>query len=194
MIGACRGSGRRGVGVNSVDVEDQAGPLAGGGTFDVAIDAGTELVASARLGLRVRLGEGFLFEPALRLDQHFADWDITDRNERCDCVDRRLSAKRGAPGVRVQVLNLVAAGRLAAARVRSASPVSQAPRQRRRRRARLARVLAGSGLLASEELPGTAAATLRGCARPRPGRRDRETQGLTVRARKAERRLAKAEA
>lgn len=45
----------------------------------MAIDAGTELVASASLGLRVRLGEGFLFEPALRLDQHFADWDITDR-------------------------------------------------------------------------------------------------------------------
>ena len=52
------------MGVNSVDVEDQAAPLAGGGTFDVAIDAGTELVASASLGLRVRLGEGFLFEPA----------------------------------------------------------------------------------------------------------------------------------
>jgi hypothetical protein len=68
-----------GAGVNSVDVEDQAGPLAGGGTFDVAIDAGTELVASASLGLRVRLGECFLFEPALRLDQHFADWTLTDR-------------------------------------------------------------------------------------------------------------------
>jgi hypothetical protein len=68
-----------GVGVNSVDVEDQAGPLAGGGTFDIAIDAGTELVASASLGLRVRLAERFLFEPALRLDQHFADWDVTDR-------------------------------------------------------------------------------------------------------------------
>ena len=24
-------------------------------------------------------GERFLFEPALRLDQHFADWDVTDR-------------------------------------------------------------------------------------------------------------------
>jgi hypothetical protein len=68
-----------GVGVNSVDVEDQAGPLAGGGTFDVAIDADTELVASASLGLRVRLGQRFLFEPALRLDQHFADWHVTDR-------------------------------------------------------------------------------------------------------------------
>ena len=68
-----------GVGVNSVDVEDQAGPLAGGGSFDIAIDAGTEWVASASAGLRVRVGERFLFEPALRLDQHFADWDITDR-------------------------------------------------------------------------------------------------------------------
>ena len=68
-----------GVGVNSVDVEDQASPLAGGGSFDIAIDAGTEWVASASVGLRVRVGERFLFEPALRLDQHFADWDITDR-------------------------------------------------------------------------------------------------------------------
>ena len=68
-----------GLGVNSVDVDDQVGPLAGGGTFDVAIDAGTEMVASASVGLRVRLGQRFLFEPALRLDQHFADWDLTDR-------------------------------------------------------------------------------------------------------------------
>jgi len=68
-----------GAGINSVDVEDQAGQLAGGGTFDVAIDAGTELVASASVGLRVRFGQRFLFEPALRFDQHFADWDITDR-------------------------------------------------------------------------------------------------------------------
>ena len=51
----------------------------GGGSFDIAIDAGTEWVASASVGLRVRVGERFLFEPALRLDQHFADWDITDR-------------------------------------------------------------------------------------------------------------------
>ena len=68
-----------GAGVNSVDVDDQAGPLAGGGSFDIAIDAGTEWVASASVGLRVRVGERFLFEPALRLDQHFADWDVTDR-------------------------------------------------------------------------------------------------------------------
>ena len=68
-----------GAGVNSVDVDDQAGPLASGGSFDIAIDAGTEWVASASVGLRVRVGERFLFEPALRLDQHFADWDVTDR-------------------------------------------------------------------------------------------------------------------
>ena len=68
-----------GAGVNSVNVEDQAGPLAGGGSFHIAIDAGTEWVASASVGLRVQLGERFLFEPALRFDQHFADWDVTDR-------------------------------------------------------------------------------------------------------------------
>ena len=68
-----------GAGVNSVDVEDQVGPLAGGGSFDIEIDASTEWVASASVGLRVRLGERFLFEPALRFDQHFADWEVTDR-------------------------------------------------------------------------------------------------------------------
>ena len=68
-----------GAGVNSVDVDDQAGLLAGGASFDIAIDAGTEWMASASVGLRVRVGERFLFEPALRLDQHFADWDVTDR-------------------------------------------------------------------------------------------------------------------
>jgi hypothetical protein len=71
-----------GVGVNSVDVEDQAGPLAGGGTFDVTIDAGTELVASAAWVCACGSGR-FLFEPALRLDQHFADWTFRSR-ERCD--------------------------------------------------------------------------------------------------------------
>ena len=62
-----------GVGVVSVDVDDQGGPLAGGGSFDIAVDAGTERVASAGVGLRVRVGERFLFEPTLRVDQHFAD-------------------------------------------------------------------------------------------------------------------------
>src|SRR5687768_11507206 len=82
----CGGDDRRlqwfwtvGAGINSVDVDDQAGPLAGGGSVDIAIDAGTEWVASASVGLRVRVGERFLFEPALRFDQHVADWDITDR-------------------------------------------------------------------------------------------------------------------
>jgi hypothetical protein len=68
-----------GAGINSVDVEDQTGPLAGGGVFDVTIDAGTELLVSASAGARVRLGRRFLFEPALRFDQHFADWELRDR-------------------------------------------------------------------------------------------------------------------
>ena len=93
-----------GAGVNSVDVEDQSGPLAGGGTFDIAIDAGTEWVASASVGLRVRLGERFLFEPAMRLDQRFADWDVTDRVSSTG-LDRRLPAERGASGVRVPLLS-----------------------------------------------------------------------------------------
>ena len=62
-----------------------------------------------------------------------------------------------------------------------------------KRRARLPRVLDGSDLLASEELPGTAAAIVE-AVRPGSRRRDREAQGFAVRARRAERCVAEAEA
>jgi len=69
-----------GGGLAVVDVEDVAGPLeGGGGTYDISQDVGTELLAGASGGLRVRLGARWAFETALRLDQHFTDWTITDR-------------------------------------------------------------------------------------------------------------------
>jgi bifunctional non-homologous end joining protein LigD len=63
-----------------------------------------------------------------------------------------------------------------------------------KRRTRLARVLDGSGLLPSQELPGTVAAIVDCRARPRPRRCDREAQEFAIRAGRAHRRLAEAEA
>lgn len=68
-----------GLGFASPDVEDVAGPLAGGGTFDISTDAGTEVLVGAGAGLRLRFGAGWNGEIGVRLDQHFADWEISDR-------------------------------------------------------------------------------------------------------------------
>ena len=68
-----------GVGFNSVDVPDATGPVAGGGTFHVETDAGTEIVATLLGGRRFRFGERVALDLTLHLDQHFADWKVTDR-------------------------------------------------------------------------------------------------------------------
>lgn len=69
-----------GLGINSVDVEDAQGPLADGGEFDITIDAGTEFLLLASAGVRWKLGNHWEVELAGRLDQHFADWTVTERN------------------------------------------------------------------------------------------------------------------
>jgi hypothetical protein len=80
-----RGNGRTnwfwggGVGLATVDVPDASGPLAGGGTFDVHTEVDTELIVSLLAGLQRDLGRRWFFEFALRVDQHFADWQIEDR-------------------------------------------------------------------------------------------------------------------
>jgi hypothetical protein len=68
-----------GVGFAAVDVPDARGPVAGGGTFDVETDAGTEIVASLLAGRRFRFGERTALDFTLHLDQHFADWKVRDR-------------------------------------------------------------------------------------------------------------------
>lgn len=68
------------LGLASIDVPDAAGPLVGsGGSFDIRTDAGTEVVASALAGWSRRLGRRWFVEFAVRADQHFADWQLTDR-------------------------------------------------------------------------------------------------------------------
>lgn len=68
-----------GAGVGEVDVDDVSGPRAGGGTFSVTTDAGTELIAAASGGLRWLFARSWALEAALRAQQHFADWKLEER-------------------------------------------------------------------------------------------------------------------
>jgi hypothetical protein len=81
-----------GAGIASVDVPDAAGPLEGGGTFDITTDAGQEFMATALAGVRWNLSSRWLIEFAVRADQHFADWELTDRvSGRTGSVDDYLA-------------------------------------------------------------------------------------------------------
>ena len=68
-----------GLGISTLDVPDATGPLLGGGSFDIRTEADTELLASASAGWRRELGRRWMLELAARVDQHFADWTLTDR-------------------------------------------------------------------------------------------------------------------
>lgn len=68
-----------GAGFATIDVPDAVGPLQGGGTFDIRTEADSEVIVSLLAGLHRRLGERWMLEFALRADQHFADWQVTDR-------------------------------------------------------------------------------------------------------------------
>lgn len=68
-----------GLGFTSPGTDDVTGPRTGGGTFDVTTDAGSEILASIGFGLRHRLGQRWGLSYSVRADQHFADWEITDR-------------------------------------------------------------------------------------------------------------------
>ena len=67
-----------GAGVANVEVDDVSGPRAGGGTFSVDTDAGTEVLAAGSLGLRWFFVRMVALEVAGRLDYHFADWDLVE--------------------------------------------------------------------------------------------------------------------
>lgn len=70
-----------GLGFTSPDADDVTGPLAGGGTFDITTDPGSEILVSGAGGLRRGFSRRFGFEFGVRVDQHFADWDLTDRSD-----------------------------------------------------------------------------------------------------------------
>jgi hypothetical protein len=68
-----------GAGFANVEVDQVSGPRAGGGTFTVDTDAGTEIVAAGSLGLRWFFVRMVALEVAGRLDYHFADWTLEER-------------------------------------------------------------------------------------------------------------------
>ena len=68
-----------GLGFTSPEVDDVTGGLAGGGTFDITTDAGNEFLLSVAGGVRCAFGRHWGGEFALRVDQHFADWEVQDR-------------------------------------------------------------------------------------------------------------------
>lgn len=70
--------GLLGVGFSSIDADDTSGPLAGGGTFDITTDAGSEILGSLGLGYRQPLWKRLSFEALVRYDRHFADWEVRD--------------------------------------------------------------------------------------------------------------------
>ncbi|MDQ5858259.1 MAG: outer membrane beta-barrel protein [Acidobacteriota bacterium] len=68
-----------GAGVGNLEVDKVSGPRAGGGTFTVETDAGTEFIAAGSLGLRWFFTRMVALEVAGRLDYHFADWTLVER-------------------------------------------------------------------------------------------------------------------
>lgn len=67
-----------GLGAASIDVPVATGPRSDGGTFEIRAEVSNELVASLGAGWRRDLGRRWLLEFALRADQHFADWKLSD--------------------------------------------------------------------------------------------------------------------
>jgi hypothetical protein len=81
-----------GLGFATIDVPDAVGPLASGGRFDIRTEADSEIVASLLAGVSRRLGERWALEFGVRADQHFADWQVTDRvSGRTGAVDDYLA-------------------------------------------------------------------------------------------------------
>lgn len=68
-----------GLGVSSASAKDARGPLAGGGSFDVQTDTGTDFIATGAAGIRWRLSQNWRLDVAARVDHHLADWTIVDR-------------------------------------------------------------------------------------------------------------------
>lgn len=68
-----------GLGFNTVDMKDLSGGLVGGGNYDIATDAGSEIQAMLGVGARRWFSDSWGLELAVHRDQHFADWKLTDR-------------------------------------------------------------------------------------------------------------------
>jgi hypothetical protein len=68
-----------GLGFASPDVDDVSGDLQVSGTFDITTDPGREILLSGSGGLLLTFAERWVAEFGLRVDHHFADWEVRDR-------------------------------------------------------------------------------------------------------------------
>jgi opacity protein-like surface antigen len=67
-----------GLGVADYDFDNGEGDIEGGGSFDIKVEADTETVLLGGIGLMQRLGENWSARYELGVEQHFADWKVTD--------------------------------------------------------------------------------------------------------------------
>ena len=67
-----------GAGFANVDFDNVTGPVQGGGTFDISTSAETEILLTGSVGLQQRIDENWSARYTFSLDQHFADWTVTD--------------------------------------------------------------------------------------------------------------------
>lgn len=68
-----------GAGIGFPSVDDTSGPTAGGGTFDVTTDAGTEWHLLGSAGLRYAFSPRWAVDLAARLEHHAMDYQVRDR-------------------------------------------------------------------------------------------------------------------
>ena len=68
-----------GVGVGLPDPTNVSGPVAGGGTFDLAIDAKTEIHISGTVGTVYYLSDRWSLTAAARAEHHFLDITVVDQ-------------------------------------------------------------------------------------------------------------------
>jgi len=67
-----------GVGLAEIDADNARGDVEGGGKFDIEVDADTDTVLIGGAGFLQRLGENWSARYEATVEQHFADWKITD--------------------------------------------------------------------------------------------------------------------
>lgn len=68
-----------GGGIADVDMDDADGSAAGGGSFDIETDAGTEFVLLGGVGLMQRLGDNWSARYEFTYEYHEGGWDVRDR-------------------------------------------------------------------------------------------------------------------
>lgn len=68
-----------GLGVGFPSVDDVSGPVAGGGTFDLTFDSGTEVHVMGAVGTSWYFSSRWSTSLTARLEHHFMDIKITDR-------------------------------------------------------------------------------------------------------------------